>query len=1309
MDEGYLMGLDAGSGSGRCLLVGLDSKRTISTGRQWNYAVAPGTGGWGYDMNCGRMWHLLGEASREALSKANAKPEQVLGVAVTSMRHTLVIIDGDGKVLLATPNCDARAASEGMALSDERGQEFHQRSGHWPSAIFAAARLLWLAQESPETLAQAYCQLSLSDWITYRLSGALSAEPSQAGETLLFDLGTREWAWDLIDSLDLRASMFPTLYEPGSCIGALGEEAAQNLGLRIGTPVGIGGADTQLGLLGCGAQAPGDLAVIAGTTAPIQIVIDHPQIDPQGRLWTGSHVLPERWVMESNAGGTGDAITWLAEALYPAAPSPVANLMAEASLSVPGAAGLFAAAGSQVFNAADMALPVGHLTFSHMLALEGSQRRRHIARAALEGVAYGLHANIEQLIEVAGFDQPNIYFSGGMSRSPLLAQVLSEITGKRIRVAHPQASAFGAAICAGAAAGLYPDLHAGVERLAKIENEYDPHPERQQLYQSLYRDWRSLQSARAEADKLVADLSVQRILSSPSSKEVVPQEMQFRPHILVTAEIDAIALDRLRQLGEVEYASYRQEMRMLTDEDLVQALQGFQVFVTEVDVVDAQSLQQLPDLRAIFSCRGNPVNIDISACTAHGIAVMHTPGRNADAVADLSLAFILMLARKIPAASQFLHQPGAEVGDIGRAGQAHFEFLGVELWRRTIGLVGFGAVGEKLAQRLQPFGARLLVYDPYVQEDRVILSGGELVSLDALLEASDVISLHAAVSAETEGMIGRSQFSNMKEGAFLINTARAALVDEEALFEALQNGNLGGAALDVFSVEPPGCDHPLLSLPNVIATPHIGGNTLEVAAHQGMMVAEDLSDLIVGQKPRHIWNPEVLPSYDWTGPRIAPPAELLRELSSSTAPAVSDLHLQKQSIGGKDEGQPAFAEIASSQASSSSSSKEAIAEEDQSLILSNHGVKMKMEELLQRFVDKLALDPSLKRFSEGKQVSMHYKLTDLGISFYTSFKDGEIAGGMGEPPESPDVTLKMKADLLDGMFTGRTNAMKAAMSGKLSFSGDTKKAMSLQKIQKDLMRLYSEAREEVGDPGDLSAIEQVGAPQPSTPSLPAAKPIAAPGMLVRKAGDERDEMLEILHELYTAGLITATGGNISCRIAGRQDQLWITPSQIHKGSLSPEMMVRIDMHGKALDEDAPSASSERLVHCSVLRRRADAEAIIHSHAPKTTTLGLCGLPFLPISTEAAFVGDIPRVPFIMPGTDELADAVAEALGEGVAVIMQNHGLVVAGSSLRRAADLTQIIEQTADKILTCYALGKKPPILPREVLKELREIGKMMV
>lgn len=359
-----------------------------------------------------------------------------------------------------------------------------------------------------------------------------------------------------------------------------------------------------------------------------------------------------------------------------------------------------------------------------------------------------------------------------------------------------------------------------------------------------------------------------------------------------------------------------------------------------------------------------------------------------------------------------------------------------------------------------------------------------------------------------------------------------------------------------------------------------------------------------------------------------------------------------------------------------------------------HAVRNTLEEILRRFCEKAVADPALREFAARRRVMTHYTMTDVGLEFYVGFQDGQVVAGLGAPPTPAEVRMKATAEVLDGILTGRISGQKAAMSGKLSFSGDVRTAMGVQRVQGDLIRLYTAAREEAGGV-DFAAMAAAPAP---TVARPAPVPTGE---------DPRAEMVRAINELYQLGLITATGGNVSVRVEDREE-CWITPSQLYKGDLRPELMVRIDLAGNALDEGLPAPSSEWPMHTAIYRARPEVRAVVHAHAPYATILALSGLPFLPITTEAAFLREVPVVPFIMPGTKELAEAVVKALGRNPVCLLQNHGVVVAATSLRRACNILEVVERTAQLIWGCYAVGRKPPVLPKEVLKTLRELGEMM-
>ena len=173
----YLMGLDLGGKKGCCLLLDVESGDSVTTCRRWQHRMIAG---FGYDLDTVEVWRLLGEATREAMAKLGAQPQDVLAVSTTGMRHGSVVVDARGEVLLAAPTRDGRGAMQGLQLAGERGREFHERTGHFPAPLFTASRLLWMAESAPELLGRAHAVLGLSDWLAYRLSGKMVAEPSVA-------------------------------------------------------------------------------------------------------------------------------------------------------------------------------------------------------------------------------------------------------------------------------------------------------------------------------------------------------------------------------------------------------------------------------------------------------------------------------------------------------------------------------------------------------------------------------------------------------------------------------------------------------------------------------------------------------------------------------------------------------------------------------------------------------------------------------------------------------------------------------------------------------------------------------------------------------------------------------------------------------------------------------------------------------------------------------------------------------------------------------------------------------------------------
>jgi len=285
-------------------------------------------------------------------------------------------------------------------------------------------------------------------------------------------------------------------------------------------------------------------------------------------------------------------------------------------------------------------------------------------------------------------------------------------------------------------------------------------------------------------------------------------------------------------------------------EQLIAMIDHHDVLVMQGANVTDAVLDASPELRLVACARGGPVNVDVAAASDRGIAVVITPGKNADAVAELTVGFMIMLGRRLPEVIRHV-EGGGEFAHDNYEGRHWF---GHDLAGHTLGLIGFGQVGSRVVARALPFGMRVVVSDPFVDPAMISAVGAEPVDLDELLAVSDYVSLHARQSAENKGMIGAVQLAAMKRGAFLINTARDTLLDEAAVVAALASGQLAGLAVDLVSPSPDSGRHPLLAFPNVIITTHIGGATFETLHHGGEMAAAEIRRYLAGQPMLNVVN-----------------------------------------------------------------------------------------------------------------------------------------------------------------------------------------------------------------------------------------------------------------------------------------------------------------------------------------------------------------------------------------------------------------------------------------------------------------------
>jgi autoinducer 2 (AI-2) kinase len=477
VSEELLLAIDAGTGSCRAVLFAADGSQVAIGQREYSHAELPGVPG-SQVFDTDTNWRLIRECTREAL--AGVSPDAVRAVAATSMREGMVLYDARGREIWACPNVDSRAGEEaGELVRSGAAQEIYEHAGDWV-AITAPARFLWIARHEPDVFAAIAHVGMLGDWILTKLSGAFVTDPSLGSSSGMFELAERDWSDRVLELCGLDRSVFPPVVEPGTVVGTVTADAAAATGLREGTPVVAGGADTQLGLLGIGVTEPGRFTIVGGSFWQSTVVLDEPLIDPQARLRTLCHTVPGRWMIEGIGFYCGIVMRWFRDAFCELEQAQAARdgvdvyavLERKAAALPPGAHGVFG-----IFSNLMRASRWVHASPAFVgfdVASPSRAGRMECFRAIEESAAYVARGHLRIVEEIADLS-------------------VEDALGLPVRVPGvKESTALGAAIYAGVGAGLYADASSTAAELVRFERTYEPAPEAAAAYDDLYEQWLEL-------------------------------------------------------------------------------------------------------------------------------------------------------------------------------------------------------------------------------------------------------------------------------------------------------------------------------------------------------------------------------------------------------------------------------------------------------------------------------------------------------------------------------------------------------------------------------------------------------------------------------------------------------------------------------------------------------------------------------------------------------------------------------------------------------------------------------------------------
>ncbi len=486
MTADLVLTVDVGTGSSRACVFSVQENRTLAVAAHDAPVNHPAAHRAEFDP--AQWWQIIVQVVAKAVDMAGRPSGDYLGITVTSLRQGFVLLSQDNvPVAPGVLNYDRRGAEHIAEIDAHLDTEtLYRLTGHWHAPELTLPKLLWFRAERPDLWNQVASFLFIHDWVLYQLCGEKGTNPTMICAGQMADVEARTWASNLLFDLGLRTDLLPPVYEGGARLGGLRPEVARAVGLAEGTPVHVGGGDTQFGCLGVGGMEPGGIVIVGGSTTPIMLTADRPLFDPLRYPWVSAHLQPGLWSIEANAGHTGMIYKWFrdtfgqaqvmqAEERSRGAYDVLNELAADAPV---GSKGLLIVATSPRW-AQDTWEHKAPYTFFNF---DVSHQINHVARAILESVCYGVRGNLEQLERIAGERFEFVLFTGGCANVPLWAQMMADVLARPLQA--PRVTE--AAASAGAQLVLWGQgsSHALPTPQATI---YEPNLARSQQYEPYYR------------------------------------------------------------------------------------------------------------------------------------------------------------------------------------------------------------------------------------------------------------------------------------------------------------------------------------------------------------------------------------------------------------------------------------------------------------------------------------------------------------------------------------------------------------------------------------------------------------------------------------------------------------------------------------------------------------------------------------------------------------------------------------------------------------------------------------------------------